>query len=311
VLARRIGGQPVKELLEQNLASGKTRTLLRIDPKDNLWTVRWAPSGDRLSYRFFEQREGRKQVSVRLLDVGTSVETELTTPLSPIADKPTFENPWSWSRDGRFIAATSSRYVPGHVALALLALDAAPHAERSARVLAASDKVGRWGGDISPDGRWVCYNENLLERPDGSSLGVVPTGGGAPHLLTKGAWDDKPRWSADGRHLYFVSNRGGTFNLWGLEFDPQSGTIVGEPFRLTNFSYVLLPVQMDDPEISVAGPLVAAQLRRSGIDQSTGSAIASPFSIIRGKGCLRLCPPVRVRFSTASRGGCPFARSAA
>jgi len=126
VLARRIGGQSVEELLEQNLASAKTRTLLRVDPRDNVWTVRWAPFGDRLSYRFFEEREGRVHVSIRLLDVKTGVETELTTPLLLRDGEVAFEDPWSWSRDGRSIAATSSRYVPGQVALALLALDAAP-----------------------------------------------------------------------------------------------------------------------------------------------------------------------------------------
>ena len=69
--------------------------------------------------------------------------------------------------------------------------------------------------------------------------------------MTDGAWfDDKPRWSPDGRILYFVSNRTGVANVWGRRFDPSTGTPIGEPFPVTSFrsaQFVLTPrtVQMD------------------------------------------------------------------
>jgi hypothetical protein len=68
-------------------------------------------------------------------------------------------------------------------------------------------------------------------------------------------WDDKARWSLDGRTIYFVSNRTGFFNVWGIRFDPARGAPVGEPFRVTTFDG---PGQMVLPrpgllELSIAG----------------------------------------------------------
>ena len=55
--------------------------------------------------------------------------------------------------------------------------------------------------------------------------------------MTDGSWfDDKPRWSPDGRTLYFVSNRDGHPEVWGRHFDSLTGRPVGELFRVTAFA---------------------------------------------------------------------------
>ena len=43
------------------------------------------------------------------------------------------------------------------------------------------------------------------------------------------------RWSPDGKTIYFVSNRTGFLNVWGIRFDPARGKPVGAPFRVTAF----------------------------------------------------------------------------
>jgi hypothetical protein len=59
--------------------------------------------------------------------------------------------------------------------------------------------------------------------------------GGPRTQITEGDhWDDKPRWSPDGRTLYFICNRGGFLNVWGRRFDPDGGQAVSESFRVTN-----------------------------------------------------------------------------
>ena len=44
-----------------------------------------------------------------------------------------------------------------------------------------------------------------------------------------------PRWSPDGKTIYFYSSRTGFRNVWGINFDPVEGKPAGEPFRVTNF----------------------------------------------------------------------------
>jgi hypothetical protein len=64
----------------------------------------------------------------------------------------------------------------------------------------------------------------------------MPAEGGPRVPLTDAGWyDDKPRWSPDGRTLYFVSNRGGRSDVWGRRFDPALGQPTGELFRVTSF----------------------------------------------------------------------------
>src|SRR5262250_2900368 len=42
-----------------------------------------------------------------------------------------------------------------------------------------------------------------------------------------------PRWSPDGKTIYFISGRSGFFNVWGIRFDPAKGKPVGVPFSVT------------------------------------------------------------------------------
>jgi sugar lactone lactonase YvrE len=70
-----------------------------------------------------------------------------------------------------------------------------------------------------------------------SRIYVVPVAGGEWRPITEGLWyDDKPHWSRDGRTLYFVSDRQGMLNVWGLRFDPATGKPAGEPFKVTSFA---------------------------------------------------------------------------
>ena len=80
-----------------------------------------------------------------------------------------------------------------------------------------------------------------------TTIYVLPAAGGEWTRITEGKyWDDVPRWSPDGRTIYFVSSRSGFFNVWGMRFDPTGGEPVGEAFRVTAFES---PGQMMSPRL--------------------------------------------------------------
>lgn len=141
-----------------------------------------------------------------------------------------------WTADGKWILISSDLQTPGRVALCLLPLDAAPHAETQMRVIASNPEYNLWQGQFSPDGRWISFNAFNATDASASTVYVVPASGGSWVSLTEGKyWDDKPRWSPDGKAIYFVSNRTGFFNVWKVRFDSASGRPLSQPTRVTDF----------------------------------------------------------------------------
>ena len=96
----------------------------------------------------------------------------------------------------------------------------------------------------------------------------MPTSGGPWTRISEGKdWDDKPSWAPDGKTIYFVSNAGGFFNVWGIRFDPGKGKPVGEPFRVTAFEKpsLMIPNAIEAVGFSVTqDKLVVTVEERSG-----------------------------------------------
>jgi len=84
----------------------------------------------------------------------------------------------------------------------------------------------------SPDGKWIVYGS----KAPGTSIynvRVVQAEGGQPRVLTtEGSLVVKPTWSADGRYVLFSSDRGGSLNIWKLQFSPEEGT-TDSPIQVT------------------------------------------------------------------------------
>jgi TolB protein len=63
---------------------------------------------------------------------------------------------------------------------------------------------------------------------------TIPVVGGEPTPITSDtAVDWTPVWSADGRYVYFSSNRGGSFNVWRVPIDELSGKTLGPLEQVT------------------------------------------------------------------------------
>jgi dipeptidyl aminopeptidase/acylaminoacyl peptidase len=138
----------------------------------------------------------------------------------------------------------------------MLPLASAPHAETAGRKIASDPKYDLWQAKFSPNGRWIAFNAvtNLPTSLE-SSIYVVPVEGGTWSRITQGKhWDDKPRWSLDGKTIYYISGVGGFFNLWGIHFDPSTGQPVGEPFQLSAFNRpsLMIPRRINLVELSLS-----------------------------------------------------------
>jgi Tol biopolymer transport system component/DNA-binding winged helix-turn-helix (wHTH) protein len=141
-----------------------------------------------------------------------------------------------WTPDGKWILMSSDLQTPGRVALGLFPLAAAPRAETQMRVIASNPDYNLWQGRFSPDGRWISFNAFNATDPSVSTVYVISASGGEWIKLTEGRyWDDKPRWSPDGKAIYFISNRTGFFNVWKVRFDPATGKPLDQPTRVTDF----------------------------------------------------------------------------
>jgi Tol biopolymer transport system component len=83
--------------------------------------------------------------------------------------------------------------------------------------------------DASPDGHLIAFS-------DGPSSGsrdiyLISVDGGSRVSLTDHPADEKqPRWSPDGRHIVFLSNRHGSYALWGIAV--RDGRPDGLPFMI-------------------------------------------------------------------------------
>jgi dipeptidyl aminopeptidase/acylaminoacyl peptidase len=114
---------------------------------------------------------------------------------------------------------------------------------------------------VSPDGKLVAFT---VERPDVEAntkpkqIYVVPVAGGTPTVLTTEGSNQRPRWTHDSKLIIFVSNRGGSSQIWNMKPDgteqkaitsvatEASGVIVSPDDKWIVFNSDVYPECMDD-----------------------------------------------------------------
>jgi eukaryotic-like serine/threonine-protein kinase len=174
------------------LLEGQRASRLTFDAAGNVAPV-WSPDGKRIT--FFSQRTDGAGTYLKSVD-GTGEEQLLLLGAAPT----------SWSVDGRYL-------MDGYLGSGVVALGVIPMTgDRKPRAYPDS-KFFEGAGEFSPDGKWVAYISDESGRMEVyiSPFVVSAAKGAAAH---SGKWQvstaggTMPKWSADGKELYFLDPQG-------------------------------------------------------------------------------------------------------
>ncbi|HVT03271.1 MAG TPA: S9 family peptidase [Thermoanaerobaculia bacterium] len=119
------------------------------------------------------------------------------------------------------------------------------------RDMVAMDRVS--DPQVSPDAKWICFvvrTTDLEANKGRTDLWLVSSDGtGLRRLTSNPAADTNPRWSPDGRSIYFLSTRSGSSQVWKI---PADG---GEATQVTT-----LPLDVSNLMLSPDGARIAFSL---------------------------------------------------
>lgn len=154
----------------------------------------YSPDGKWIS--FISDRSGREEIYVAAVD-GTGEAQKIT-------DQDTLKNSMSWSPNSKELAFTASDNK-----LRKYNFDSKQTTDLT------SSNYGNISAPVwSPDGKWIAYSKSDETR--NSDIYLLPSAGGEEHKVTFDSFSEvSPRFSADGKKLYFVRNEGGGFGGGG------------------------------------------------------------------------------------------------
>ena len=142
-----------------------------------------------------------------------------------------------WTPDGREIVYSTESGQDPDAREAPSEIWAVNVATGARRRVAGTDGVDP---KVSPDGRFVAYwglpvdSSGTQFTAANRDIWVQPLAGGPRIQITSEESSDwNPAWSADGRFLYFSSDRSGTMNIWRVAIDPRSGGADGAAVAVT------------------------------------------------------------------------------
>jgi Tol biopolymer transport system component len=164
--------------LARNVLSRVTFGTDNIDPA-------WSPDGRRIAYAGF--REGTFDVLVRNADGTGAADTLVTGPL--------FTFPLCWSPDGRWVVYRQNDPTTKEDIL-MVSTDG----HRIARGLVQTP-ASELSPSLAPNGRWLTYSSDETGRQE---VYVKPVEGEGRVQVSSGGGTE-PRWSADGREVFFRS----------------------------------------------------------------------------------------------------------
>ena len=203
----------------------------------------WSPDGKRLAYYCEKSAPGENEIDLWSSD--TRTQQRLMPPNT------NGKMPHDWTPDGReLLIVEETRNSRSEI----WSVPTSPAPDTLPRKVATDPRYDLYQPHFSPDGHWIVLEAVTVPFSE-SVLYVIPVKGGRwIPLPAIGHWDDKPRFSPDGKVIYYLSERHGFFNVWGIRFDKDRGVLTGKPFRVTNFESpdLMVPTFISPVELSIA-----------------------------------------------------------
>ncbi len=244
---------------------GSNAVNLTKDSADNDKQAVYSPNGDVIAFR-------SERLGGGLFVMGATGES-----VRRISDAGFYP---SWSPDGKEIVFSSADFAEPTERVTesrLWALDLATGAKRQ---ITTEDGIQpSW----SPNGHRIAYWG--LNKNSNRDIKTLSAEGGEPVTVTDdAALDWNPVWSPDGKYLYFVSNRGGSMNLWRVAIDEQSGIVAGQPEPITTPSQYSqhLTFSRDGKQFAFGQLAKITNIQRVTFDSQTETLGDKPAEITRG-----------------------------
>jgi dipeptidyl aminopeptidase/acylaminoacyl peptidase len=132
----------------------------------------------------------------------------------------------AWSPDGSEIVVADEAIVKPSLRTTVSRLWKVRVSDGEATLLETGDAVQpSW----SPGGKRIAY-WSFSSETGRRSIWTIRSDGREPvEVIGDGKVNWHPVWSPDGRYLYFLSDRGGSQNIWRVRIDEESGRVQGQP----------------------------------------------------------------------------------